>query len=189
VSKRVPLPVSKAENAYELLGDVIEAVQEEPKRVVMDFYVRTGWELDSFIDRINLRRREKVEGPACGTAACVAGWSVQMARPTTKWASEDYWNVFPTACSVFGISQPEGLEGNVRGAKFDGDYGKDLRRLFFKGFPRRRYGTKEYADHVIARIREFRKLHRKRLLATPIKRRKPQARRVTGRKVRVPLTQ
>lgn len=57
------LPRSSATNAYDLMVDVIRAIEEEPKRINMDNY-----------STIKMSQVAKNKRPACGTVACVAGW-------------------------------------------------------------------------------------------------------------------
>ena len=74
-----PVPRSRANNAYDLLKDVQKAILEEPLR-----YNQGEW-------GVNLRtgslseaqaQTERMFGepiiPACGTIACVAGWTVAL---------------------------------------------------------------------------------------------------------------
>jgi hypothetical protein len=157
VSKKKPIPQSKATNAYDLLGDVITAIKEEPKRVYMEDWIKRGRQLNLMLKAEGL---EKEDGPACGTVGCIAGWTTLLAARK------------PRASSVHGVAQrllgAIDEYGSIRNyALYVATY-----TLFTTNFPDAKYGTEKYAQHVIRNIREFRKAWQKELLATPIPKRK-----------------
>jgi hypothetical protein len=70
--KLEPVPRSTATTAYGLLGDVIEAIRQEPARLDMSDWITHFHEKSIAVPEEG--------GPACGTVACIAGWAVILAR-------------------------------------------------------------------------------------------------------------
>lgn len=78
-----PLPKSKAKNAYDLLGEIILIIIDEPKR-----YDQTDWKTfyRQFDKKDVLRMYDQEAIPGCGTVGCVSGW-VDVLKPlSTKTA-------------------------------------------------------------------------------------------------------
>lgn len=125
----ITTPRSDAECAYDLLEDIIKAIDEEPKRIRMgDWLVRTN-ESPEYLKEHDL--------PACGTVGCIAGWATVL-KPD---ADERYWDVEGSAAELLGLTADQ------------------VSHLFYY-FPAvvgedSTAGTREYADKVIAHIREF----------------------------------
>lgn len=65
------IPHSRATNSYDLLLDVIQVIDEEPKR-----FNWGEWNLEASDD--------PDLSPACGTLACVAGWTSLITAPTLE---------------------------------------------------------------------------------------------------------
>lgn len=65
-----------------LLQKVKAHILEEPNRFQMGYWIKKGDPgTEVFIDyRVDGRRTRRL--PACGTAACLAGWAVQLIDPT-----------------------------------------------------------------------------------------------------------
>src|SRR5436189_5507993 len=65
VDNKPGFPRSDATNAYDLLTDVIQCIEREPRRLHMQHWLLTGEYLEAELDG--------EDGPICGTAGCVAG--------------------------------------------------------------------------------------------------------------------
>ncbi len=156
----VPLPKSEADTSYDLLEDIKKAIWEEPKRYNQATYIRT------------LRATKRIPAHSgyarCGTAACVAGWTVLMAKPTgekpaDKLAMSD---VDKSAAELLGLSWEQSSK------LFDGDAMADVAASTGMGMPVQ--GTLEYAALGIIHIARFQEEHesqlRKHRLGTPFDR-------------------
>jgi hypothetical protein len=130
----VPVPVSKATNAYELLTDIMRVVKSEPKRLNMD-----NWLLvDSDIDARNR--------PACHTVACVAGWATVLVDGRDAAMTMD--------------AQSRATELLFGGYNYASPIYQDIQDLFFT-FPTPkecggRPGTMQYARYIAKRIKALR---------------------------------
>lgn len=72
MSKLTPLPVSHATNLYDLLSDVIVAIESEPKRLDLTNWMMHPERAQHFYADDEL--------PSCGTTACIAGWIVILGK-------------------------------------------------------------------------------------------------------------
>jgi hypothetical protein len=75
------IPHSSATTSWGLLEDVIKAIEEEPRR-----FNWVAWIIDA---DMNPAKVDKDAGaPACGTLACVAGWTILLtqSRPNNYFA-------------------------------------------------------------------------------------------------------
>jgi hypothetical protein len=84
--KKDPLacvPKASAENAYELLEQVVEAIKEDPKRYNQHLWVTNG-ERNGGYSPITFMPQDypdiRLNMPACGTMGCVAGWVSVMTK-------------------------------------------------------------------------------------------------------------
>jgi hypothetical protein len=136
------MPVSKAKNAYELLGEIRDLILEEPKR-----YNQGAW-------KEWMRRVDEDKRPACGTTACVAGWvdTLKSKRPVRAydiWRSGGGDKVKKNAICVLGITD--------RQARYlFGATAVDSRHVV---------GVEEHARSGAAHIARFMKRHLKQLKA------------------------
>lgn len=71
VIKISKLPRSQATNAYDLLNDVIVAIRAEPLRL----------DMGSWLTPADMAFSSRDRQPACGTVACVAGWTAILGSP------------------------------------------------------------------------------------------------------------
>lgn len=78
------VPLSNAQNAYDLLADVITVIREEPNR-----FNWTDWKMRAVPERAAFDARL----PACGTIGCVGGWcSILKGAVIGQVFSFDVWN-------------------------------------------------------------------------------------------------
>jgi hypothetical protein len=150
------IPTAKANNAYDLCLEVIDAMLEEPKRVNMGYFcllVGQGEEHASHY--------EVGQAPACGTIGCFAGWVnlITFDRNVANNHAQDL------AKAVLG----EGLRYRFAGANgrlyhyFNAGGGDGILNN-----PDAKPGTSEYAIAVVQRIRRFMKVNAKALKARTI---------------------
>lgn len=157
-------PRSQATNAYDLLNDLCNVVRAEPARLYMDTWAVAPWRLENFVKEENMTRI-----PECGTAACVAGWTVALARPKrfTEELAADVAGHFSTLAQdlllpPYDFSQPQIGQDPY-------EMRKDLVRLF-ESFPPEefKHGSDEYVDYVVQRIKKFQQKWATTLRAIPI---------------------
>lgn len=131
------IPHSKATNSYDLLTDVIGAIDDEPNR-----FNWGDWAND-----------ERVEGgfdvrqPMCGTQACVGGWIGLLTSPKPSieagYHGEDWF--------------PEATHDDLESLFYaEDEYGGGDDCAIS---PRKDESQREYADRGIAAIRVFMKKH------------------------------
>lgn len=65
------LPYSDATNGYDLLTDVAQCILDEPRRFYMPDWV---------VERHDIQHLPDSNLPACGTAACIGGWTALLKR-------------------------------------------------------------------------------------------------------------
>lgn len=141
------LPVSRAKNAYQLLGEIRKLILEEPKR-----YRQSIW---------GHRNLKGPDAPACGTQACVAGWTCVLKVPSLSLddgATVNYLQVpHVIAQTILGITDNQAdvlFSGDAAGTRMnESGLGFD-----FEGHARRG------ARHIA----RFMKMHAKRLKATKV---------------------
>jgi len=132
--RRARVPRSKATNAFDLLNDVVAVIREEPRRIYMPMWFVHG--LDELRKVFGRRKR-----PACGTAACVAGWVIVL-REGIDAMPDDHDDIPGRARQILGITPGE------EAGLFNGQVFNDRARLVKPFQP-------GYADLVIDRIRKF----------------------------------
>ena len=89
----MPMPVSTATNAYDLLDDVKALALEEPKRIAMGWWlVQNGYSSDALLVRVL-----KGGFPECGTVGCVGGWVEVLTGNNVR------------AVKVLGLTEDQGL--------------------------------------------------------------------------------
>jgi hypothetical protein len=151
------VPRSQAKNAYELLDEIKAVITAEPKRINMD-----NWLFDP-------KDVPEPSRPACGTVACIAGWTCLLVDGVEKTVLASGLIGKP----VFSVSVPARAAELLGGAIELEDEDGMLRTLFdaevedTDGSPLDS-GDLEYVPAVIARIEDFQQQHQPRLLATPI---------------------
>jgi hypothetical protein len=126
------LPRSTATNAYDLLGDVITCIQHEPRRCYMKNWITPA---------ITVKFETDLEGPPCGTAACVAGWICLLADGRAR-------DVLMRACALLNVDSLD-VDDLFWGTVMSRDNGRSLS-----------YGDDGYVPAVMARIEAFRATHR-----------------------------
>lgn len=149
------VPKARAENAYDLLGEVIDLIKEDPKRYNQHFWLTDGESsggtgLDfSDLPRPILEVRKNM--PACGTMGCVAGWvSTLMKGPQAAMRSSA--GIF--AAEVLGLT----------------DRQKDHLFAGEKAGMRDHESPEEHAKRGIQHIQRFRAQHKAQLKAKRISR-------------------
>ncbi len=155
------LPKSEADVSYDLLEDIKQAIWEEPKRYNQATYIRMNR---------HLKRRLKEDHLAqCGTAACVAGWTVLMAKPMNEKPAEKLAmiDVDRSAAELLGLNWGQSS------TLFDGDALSDVAsKLGLEDVPDQ--GTLEYAALGILHITRFQRANEAQLkahrLGTPFER-------------------
>lgn len=159
--KKGAAPTSGATNAYQLLGDVCAAVEEEPKRLWMSNWLLRGKdEIESAISGSFNDRPVPTEAPSCGTMGCVAGWVVALHSPHSRLDPEEKAEDIVLGKRDFYADPDFGTE--------EYDRYTDLRNLFLDDFPEDRGikpGTKAYVRHVVKRIKAFMRKHKVALVA------------------------
>lgn len=152
-------PVSTAENAYQLIDEVIAAIREEPKRVNMGMWVHT---VECLRELYPAARTKPTALPECGTIACVAGWVVGLAEPEKLRAFQisetgNSATIAHVAARILGWLFYDASTFTMFAA-----HGADIDHL--------KPGTKRYVEAVVARIRAFQREHAERLINTSIQR-------------------
>jgi hypothetical protein len=140
-------PRSDANNAYDLLDDVVACIEAEPLRLAQGTWIALGRDLSTLIRLSNVER-----GPACGTAGCVAGWMCVLKRGDEM---PGYWGVEGRAMEMLGVYDDDD-DGHVAlfevrtlfGGQVDDDDGHEIG-----------YGHPEYVPLVVRRIRNFQREH------------------------------
>lgn len=168
------LPVFHATNAYDLLEEVIAAIEQEPRR-----YDQGSW--FSNLEHLAYRREECEELPNCGTMACIAGWiAIGTKREITEEA-QSYRSIPTYAAAVLGfeyhmpsrfdddddgyndyhaanVAPVQNLfDESLSGYRLDHEYGADYA-----------VGTPGYAAIGIRKIRAFMAEHEARLKAKAV---------------------
>jgi hypothetical protein len=177
------LPRSDAENAYDLLSDVVTCIRNEPRRLDMGHWLMTGERLDRFLTvKDHLRR-----GPGCGYAGCCAGWIVMLKIPTERidFKSEVVETASDDPGPIIGV-------GHLAARMLDLSDMRDVAKLFEaevrrweldptveeepeweKGvngelFDHLHYGSGEYVQAVVNRIEKFQRKYETELRAKAV---------------------
>jgi hypothetical protein len=133
------VPRSRAKTADGLVGDVIRAVLDEPRRVNMG--------------EVACERLPDDGGPACGTVGCFAGWVCLLAGMRREDVGDTY-----RAERILGLNVNYYTVGRSGGEHvFNSGHGDRCWWL--------RPGGAAYARAVAARIQKFRRINRKQLRA------------------------
>jgi len=132
--QKQPRPSSAAINAYELIDDVCRAILQEPRRLNMNYWM--ALEIETGADPTYFAPSGL---PACGTVACVAGWTVLM-HPQNRVNPQD-WNVAKTAKYILAGEHPTMWSAL-----------SNLFQLSGIGFDP---GTIAYAEIVVGELRAF----------------------------------
>lgn len=140
------IPRSTAENAYQLLDEVVAAIREEPERLDMGAWSRTPKEVGAMGDN----------APACGTVGCMAGWITFIADRKVR--SNNDGTIANRAISLLGAEGWSDTE-RVRVQLF-ANSGTELAGT--------KPGTKAHADAVIRRIRAYQRANNAHLIETPV---------------------
>jgi hypothetical protein len=145
------LPVSRAENTYELLEEVIAIVTEETRCLVMDWYVTLAVNeqqdetMEPFpVDYGSRQEFEEAygfEAPSCGTVCCVGGWMGVLRRRHNP----DGFTAYALALKQV----PRGLREAIESEVF----------MNFEGLKDSQRGTRPYVDVVVGRLRGFMERH------------------------------
>lgn len=168
-------PTSQATNAYDLLGDVIAAIRQEPRRLDMGQWLAEA----DFVTSAE---------PACGTVGCIAGWLTILGtrRPTQDAIAQDRLDVYGNAATTgWRLLLPPtwkayDREMHVRDFPESKDFNRFLRfrnavHDLFMTFPDKydctlQQGTPEYAEFIVRKISDFREEWSDVLLQAPIDR-------------------
>lgn len=139
------IPHSSATNSYDLLEDVIKAIDEEPNR-----FDWAEWACD--VERDGACGAYDVTQPACGTQACVSGWIGLLtdARPTLHCHQTERWFPQETHSDLEDLFYAED------------DFGADQLA------PNPGESQRDYANRGIAAIRLFMQRHKRVLKAHAI---------------------
>lgn len=138
------IPRSTAENAYQLLDEVIAAIRDEPARLNMGQWRFTPKQVGALGDA----------APSCGTVGCMAGWITFLVDRKVGTQHAISHRVC-TLLGVEGFSQRADVYDNLFSAG-----GGDL----YDTKP----GTKAHADAVVARIRKYQRDNNAHLIETPV---------------------
>lgn len=132
------IPTSRAKTAWGLIKDVMRAMENEPKRMNMRYYINTDPDLSE-------------KGlPVCGTTGCFAGWISLLRRGRSDWRALGH------AHALLGSDIRYMIEKRGSGHIHVFDCGDDI-----PGNP----GTARYMRGVLRRIRRFMKVNEKALKA------------------------
>lgn len=102
------VPISTADNAYDLLSEIIQLILGEPKR-----YDQTDWLYTGDSAKDNYQEWT----PACQTVGCVAGWTVLL-------KIGDVYNTFKHAMEILGITNDQAdvlFSGAAAGFRYERD--------------------------------------------------------------------
>lgn len=142
----VPAPHTTATNAYDLLDDVVRAIEEEPRRLMMDNWIFTPRDLE----------RKGLPAPACGTVGCIGGWIVILTSSSVEDVNQTY---VPTQAEelILGERAWRSESPDARQRRHD------LNHVFTR-FPDMEEpplipGTPEYVARVVEAIRAFQSTH------------------------------
>src|SRR6185437_2038910 len=148
----IPLPESKATNVYDLLQDLYRVIEQEPTRL----------DMAASILAIRGKRYYSTDTtglPPCGTVGCYAGWINILTRN-------------PSEHNIGGITPK--IEGNGGTLQIVAPKGSGLDykfyNLFFENFPTADYGTPEYGEQALARLKKFITDNEEQLWQTPVNR-------------------
>lgn len=139
---KVETPRSHATNAYDLISDVIKAIEGEPKRFDMgDWFVH----ISPSILKKNKQLLQRF--PACGTVACLAGWIVVLHGGLSKTRG----SISKSAVDI--IVNPDDIENCHERAWH---MLHELRSMFFEHPPERfEVGTLPYAQFMADKLRNY----------------------------------
>lgn len=145
---------SHAATAYELLADVRRAILEEPKR-----YNQEVWRIRGKRHIVNAG----FDAPSCGTMACVAGWTVALAKPAA-FKKMETWRIVEQALQLLSGPNDSDLRWEARDL-FDGNGVFDE----YEGDgDAPEPGTRAYARLGARRIARFMKEHKIKLRAVKL---------------------
>lgn len=168
-------PLSDATNAFELLDDVVVAIEHEPRRVNMGEWITRGFRLEALMRGLRLRK-----GPACHTAGCIGGHVVMLATGHYDMGGT---YVEEEAAVILGAGQGvpylsvDGLFcSNVYKAETEDGYAENEDGKPFAHFLQPSgasgatipYGKAGYAQAVINRIRRFQTFYGDQLKAVKV---------------------
>ena len=181
-----PRPLSTATNAHDFLSDVAEAIEEEPRRVWMGDWYRTGESLWEYL-RSRFGPRAHEQRPACGMAACVGGWIVLLhdgteqtgdsysieGRARTILRGRNIWagEVRELHCDDGGLFSPTVYAWEAENPNVVKDEPEDAWDEDEDGIPRAEQlqpGHPNYAKAVVNRIRRYQRKYAEVLQATPV---------------------
>lgn len=146
------IPYSTATNAYDLLSDVVAAILEEPKRFDMR---------DWYLGPSHTWKYRRAQRPACGTIACIAGWTVALAQPTDP----DSNGPTRALLTLLGEELPD--LGPEREAQRKWAW-RDFYSLFHQTSSDLDAGTQAYAEDYAAQIRRLQERYRDLLVSVPV---------------------
>ena len=69
---------------YELLEKVKQHILDEPNRLIMSLEIHTGKKMSDSLDGYADTSTMVCVEPPCGTAGCIAGWTVILGHPECK---------------------------------------------------------------------------------------------------------
>ncbi len=140
------LPKTNAKTAYGLLNAIARIALEEPQRLAMGFVCHRGAGL-----KAKAEERPGTKIPPCGTAGCIAGWTLVLTGQTKE--DERNGGSYYDATDVLGLT----------------DY--QAEQLFYLSelVHAANQQTPEHAQAVVAHIREFQAANRDQLKATKVK--------------------
>lgn len=151
------LPTRRATNSYELLDDVIRAIEEEPKR-----FNWRDWIILDAKAAVDFQR----EAPACNTMACVAGWIViqSMSDQGRQHMAEIGWSAGIAGKAIGQFPQRTEIAIRLQ-TLFYGDGESILKKVDSCG---KVETQEEYAARAVRAIRRFQADFKDELLAHPI---------------------
>lgn len=140
------IPQSDAQNVYDLLKDVKQAILEEPRRANMNHVATVvGTQALSWTNP-RTRKALRVPAPSCGTVGCFAGWTMMLAGQTPAQA---LWNWTEGAQQVLGLGLNYRFEGTDGKSHSVFNWGQGDGILLIKP------GTRAYARAIGRRIDRF----------------------------------
>ena len=156
--QRALLPKARGKTAYGLLGDVIKAIREEPRRY-------DQWQLLSTYQPTTTKADPLL--PECGTVGCVAGWVTVLQGGRLTWRT----NIWEQAQKILGLTPEQANELFDDRAAGDRDenwwedphYEDNSTKVTLRSF-------KAHATRGIRHIERFRKQYKSQLTRTKVHR-------------------
>lgn len=174
--KKFPKLPKRVKTAYDLLAYVREVILEEPKRYDQSLYVITDATLSGIAGPWEDYIAERgVGAPACGTVACVAGWTASLVLPVGLIGKLGAGSSDRIATRALGLTQAQSdylFDGGVLGHHLTA---KETERLNAKGKIMFDYGTPAYARVGARHIAKFLRKNKAQLQAVKLSESVPAA--------------